>query len=84
MSFHTTRRAEFLNRPLPQTPAQILGNAQAYDVGLEPVAAAPGQQCWQVIGVYHLTPEENRGKAKKIISVFSEPDGPDGKKEEAK
>lgn len=30
-------------------------------------------------------PEENRGKAKKIISVFSEPDEkPDGEKEKAK
>ncbi len=72
MSFHTTRRAEFLNRPLLQTPAQILGNAQAYDVGLAPVAAAPGQQCWQVIGVYHLAPEENRGNHVVYVDVVDE------------
>ena len=60
MAFHVTRRNEFLAQnadeaALPDLPTK-------YGVTLLPAEVAAGQVYWRVIGVHHLTPEENQGK----------------------
>ena len=48
----------FIDRP----GAEPLTDAAAYGVRVIPASVAPGQTYWQVIGIHHLTPEENKGK----------------------
>lgn len=72
MSFHNRRRSEFLNRIFSHSPEKRLGTAHAYNVGLEPASVAVGQQYWRVIGIHHLTPEENRGNHVVYVDVVDE------------
>ncbi|MEZ4736796.1 MAG: NBR1-Ig-like domain-containing protein [Caldilineaceae bacterium] len=69
MPFHLTWRTEFLNRPPTAEPTTILGNAAPYGVHLEQ-CSPQGQQFWRVIGVHHLTPDENRGRHAVYVDVI--------------
>lgn len=48
----------FLNR----SGADPLNDAASLGVRVIPADVVPGQMYWQIIGVHHLTPEENKGK----------------------
>ncbi len=72
MPFHIIRRTEFLNRPPTHDPATILGTAARYAVQLEQTAAATGGHCWRVVGVHHLTPEENQGNHVVYVDLLDE------------
>jgi murein DD-endopeptidase MepM/ murein hydrolase activator NlpD len=72
MTFHIARLAEFLQRPTPRDPETCLGNAAHYGVQWEQANAAPGTLCWRVIGVHHLTPDENRGNHVVYVDVVDE------------
>ncbi len=60
MAFHVTRRNEFLAQNADE--AALADLPTKYGVTLLPAEVAAGQVFWRVIGVHHLTPEENQGK----------------------
>src|SRR4051812_4004023 len=47
-------------------------DAQPYDVRIVPTEAPTGQRYWRVIGVRHLTPEENTGKHNLYADLLDE------------
>lgn len=72
MSFHFKRRIELLGRPVTSDVDTVLGNTVRYGVQLQPAMVAPAQRYWRVIGIHHLTPEENQGKHAVYIDVVDE------------
>jgi hypothetical protein len=42
-------------------PREVINDAVAYGVAIEPVTPAPGAWYWQAVRVHHLTPDENGG-----------------------
>ncbi len=76
MPFHIIRRTEFLNRPPTHDPATILGSAARYAMRLEQAAETTGGDCWRVVGVHHLTPEENRGNHVVYVDLLDEQGNP--------
>lgn len=46
--------------------------ATGYDVQIVPAVVAPGQRYWQVIGVYHLQPQENGRRHNAFIEALDE------------
>ena len=47
---------------MDRSGADPLNDAASLGVRVIPADVAPGQTYWQIIGVHHLTPEENKGK----------------------
>lgn len=72
MSFHVNRRMEFLGRPVTTNVDTILGNTVRYGVQLQLASVSSEQRYWRVLGVYHLTPEENQGKHAVYVDVVDE------------
>ncbi len=72
MSFHLHWLAEFLKRPAPTDHATILHTAAPYAVRLQQHAAGNEAVVWRVIGVHHLTPDENRGRHAVYVDVVDE------------
>lgn len=42
-------------------PREVINDATAYGVTIEPAAVAPGAWYWQAVRIHHLTPDENGG-----------------------
>jgi len=72
MSFHLNRRAEFLSRLAAADANTLVGSAAPYGVRLEQQAGAVGQLYWRVVGIHHLTPDENRGRRAVYVDVIDE------------
>ena len=72
MSFHLNRRTEFLNRLVTADLPTIVGTAAPYGVRLEQNAGVAGQIYWRVVGIHHLTPDENRGRHAVYVDVIDE------------
>ena len=72
MSFHLNRRTEFLNRLVTADLPTIVGTAAPYGVRLEQNANVAGQLYWRVVGIHHLTPDENRGRHAVYVDVLDE------------
>jgi hypothetical protein len=51
---------------------QPINDAAAYDVRIVQADVPEGETYWQVIGVHHLTPEENRGKQNVFLEALDE------------
>ncbi|MEZ4673992.1 MAG: N-acetylmuramidase domain-containing protein [Caldilineaceae bacterium] len=71
MSFqHTTYNSTFLNQMRsvgePHLPDPKFG------VRMQPVAVAAGTPYWRIIGVHHLTPEENGSRHNAFVEVLDE------------
>lgn len=49
-----------------------INDAAAYGVRIVPAEVAEGESYWRVIGVHHLTPEENRGKHNVFLEALDE------------
>ncbi len=59
------------NRQSMQRPrGAAVNNAEAYDVRVETIQAQSNQSYWKVIGVYHLTPDENRDRHNAFVEVL--------------
>lgn len=71
MSFqHKTYNSHFLNHVQTNTvPAQPDAK---YGVRVEPTAVAPGTNYWRIVGVHHLTPEENGSRHNAFVEVLDE------------
>lgn len=76
MSFHQSYLTEFLKRPLPADPSSILGTASRYDVRLQQAPAVSGQSAWRVVGIHHLTGDENRGNHVVFVDIIDEQGNP--------
>ena len=59
---------QFIHRP----SAAAVNDAQAYGVHVEAVQPLPNQACWKVIGVHHLTPDENRSRHNAYVDILDE------------
>jgi hypothetical protein len=66
-------------------PREVINDARAYGVAVEPAAVEPGGWYWQAVRVHHLAPEENNGNHHIYFDLrdpsLSEPaadTGPDG------
>ena len=46
--------------------------AAQYGVSVEPAVVTPGRYYWRVLGVHHLTPDENQGKHNVFVDIVSE------------
>ena len=51
---------------------QPINDAAAYDVRISQAEVPDGESSWRVIGVHHLTPEENRGKQNVFLEALDE------------
>lgn len=69
------------SEPAPVAPApqerttvldDVINDATAYGVEIEPAAVPPGTTYWRVIRVHHLTPEENHGNHHLYLDVLDE------------
>ncbi len=49
-----------------------LNNASGYGVHINPVDVATGEHYWRVIGIHHLTPDENKGRHHIYVDVLDE------------
>ncbi|MCC6457490.1 MAG: peptidoglycan DD-metalloendopeptidase family protein [Caldilineaceae bacterium] len=78
MSFHEQYRQQFLQQAGGASPAAAMALAQptsavaAYGVRLEPARVSPDQPYWRLIGIHHLTPDENRGGHGVFVDVVDE------------
>lgn len=72
MSFHLNRRIEFLKQPISNDGNTLLSNTARYGIQLQPAMVAPAQRYWRVIGIHHLTPEENQGRHAVYVDVVDE------------
>lgn len=63
---HTTYNSKFLGQPCG---AQEVTN---YGVQVAPASAAAGTACWKIIGVHHLSPDENRSRHNAFVEVLDE------------
>jgi hypothetical protein len=71
MSFrHASYNSTFLTQA--QTTRALAQPDPKYDVRLQPTAAPAGATCWRIIGVHHLTPEENRSRHHAFVEVLDE------------
>ena len=52
--------------------AAATNDAVNYGAHVEPIATAPGQTYWKVIGIHHLTPDENRDRHNAFIVALDE------------
>jgi hypothetical protein len=57
-------------RFLAQPSADPLREVQAYEVRLERATAGQAGETWQIIGVHHLRPEENKGQNHIFVEVL--------------
>lgn len=46
--------------------------ASNYGVTIQPAEVAPGTRYWKAIGVYHLSPDENRGRHNIFVDVLND------------
>ena len=67
---HTDYNNQFLNH-VHQNSA-VANQATAYGVRIRDAEAAAGASYWRVIGVHHLSPEENRGDHHVYVEVLDE------------
>lgn len=70
MSFHQRYNRDFLNKI--QATGQVSNDASDYGVRIAEADVNPGETYWRVIGVHHLTPEENQGKHNAFVEVLDE------------
>ena len=49
-----------------------VNDAVRYGVGVHPANVATGTTYWQVVGIHHLTPEENRSRRNIYVDVLDE------------
>lgn len=66
MTWHTDFIAKCLSSDYP------INDALAYNVRIMPIATSLGQQYYRVLGIHHLTPEENRGNRHLFCDVLDE------------
>jgi hypothetical protein len=54
--------------------SEPVNNAAGYGVGVQPATetVADGELYWQVVGIHHLTPEENRSRHHIFVEVLDE------------
>jgi murein DD-endopeptidase MepM/ murein hydrolase activator NlpD len=76
MAFHEAYRQQFVQKaslPTPLSAAEAPTAAVApYEVRLIRAQVAAGQPQWRLIGVHHLTPDENRGGHSVYVDVVDE------------
>ncbi len=71
MSFqHTTYNSRFLSQI--QTNGTPVQPDPQFGVSVQPIEVAPGAPYWRVIGVHHLTPEENGSRHNAFVEVLDE------------
>lgn len=63
---HSNYNSQFLSQPCG---AQGVAN---YGVQVAPASAAAGSPTWKIIGVHHLSPEENKSRHNAFIEVLDE------------
>jgi hypothetical protein len=63
---HTNYNSKFLSQP---SGAQ---GVTQYGVQIIPANAAVGTPCWKIIGVHHLSPDENRSRHNAFVEVLDE------------
>jgi hypothetical protein len=68
---HRQYNATFLEH-LKQTGQPINDAAERYEVRIEPADVSAGETCWRVIGVHHLTPEENQRNHHVYVEALDE------------
>ena len=74
MAFHETQRRRFLQQSAIEIPApdRLLTPVTPYAVRVEPAQVTGDTSCWRLLGVYHLSPDENRGGHQVFIDVVDE------------
>jgi hypothetical protein len=82
MSFHELYRQQFVQQAaLPPSASPVATEpptsaVAAYDVRLQPAQVAVGQLYWRLIGIHHLTPDENRGGHGVFVDIVDEAGAP--------
>lgn len=71
MSFHDPVKQRFLERAASADGAP-LNEAAQYSATVEPVGVDAGAERWRVLGVYHLTADENRGRHVVFVDAVDE------------
>lgn len=74
MAFHEPLRRQFLQQMSQAAPApdKLLGPVASYGVRLAAANAGPGSARWRLVGIHHLTPDENRGGHQVFVDVVDE------------
>ena len=78
MAFQESHRQRFLQQvslsssASPLTPERLLAPVAAYAVRLQPAQVTPGAPYWRLIGIHHLTPDENRARHSVYVDVVDE------------
>lgn len=54
------------------TTGAVINRAAQYNVGVRPATVATSETYWQVVGIHHLTPEENRSRHNIFVDVLDE------------
>lgn len=77
MAFHEAYRQQFVQQATStdsaaRTTTQPVAAVAPYAVQLQPAQVSSAQSYWRLIGVHHLTPEENRGGHGVYIDVVDE------------
>lgn len=74
MAFHEPLRRHFLQQATHATfaPDRLLTPLADYAVRMTAAPPTPGGACWRLVGIHHLTPEENRGGHQVFVDVVDE------------
>jgi len=57
---------------ISNTSGEAVNDAAGYDVGIHTATVATGETYWKVVGIHHLTPEENRSRHNIYVDVLDE------------
>lgn len=68
MSFHKQVKQRFLER----AGGAPLNEAERYSATVEPAQVDAGEEHWRVLGVYHLSADENRGRHAVYVDAVDE------------
>jgi hypothetical protein len=70
MSFHEQRKQQFLARHGGN--GQVTNDAAGYAVRIATAEVTAGAPYWKVVGVHHLTPEENGSRHHAFVDAVDE------------